>query len=52
MAKADYIMKDLAGYLFNGKYVPDYSHNGSLYHGYKTVLKKRCFTTLLFRATT
>ena len=43
MAKEDYIMKDLAGYLFNGKYLPDYSHNGSLYHGYKNSVEETLF---------
>jgi hypothetical protein len=43
MAKADYVMKDLAGYLFNGKYMPDYSHNGSLYHGYKNSIEETLF---------
>ena len=43
MAKADYVMKDLAGYLFNGKYLPDYSHNGGLYHGYKNSVEETLF---------
>lgn len=43
MAKADYIMKDLAGYFFNGKYLPDYSHNGGLYHGYKNSIEETLF---------
>lgn len=43
MARKDYIMKDLAGYDINGKYMPDYSHNGSLYHGYKNCVEEVLF---------
>lgn len=48
----DYIKDDLAGYPFNAKYPPNYEKNGGLYHGYKTTLKRRFTTTLLFRGTT
>ena len=43
MARKDYIIKDLAGYYINGKYMPDYSHNGSLYHGYKNSVEESLF---------
>ena len=43
MAKTDYVMNDLAGYPFNSKYPPDYSKNGSLYHGYKDGVEETLF---------
>lgn len=43
MAKEDYIRTDLAGYLFNLKYQPDTTLNGTLYHGYKSCKEETLF---------
>lgn len=43
MARKDYVINDLAGYSFNGKYPPDYKLNGGLYHGYKNGKEETLF---------
>ena len=43
MARKDYVKKDLAGYWFNAKYMPDYSRNGGLYNGYKNSVEEILF---------
>jgi YHS domain-containing protein len=43
MAHNDYIRKDLAGYWYNAKYMPDFSHNGSLYNGYRNNIEEVLF---------
>lgn len=43
MAREDYVMKDLAGYLYNSKYPPKDSNNGNLYHGYKNDVEETLF---------
>ena len=43
MAREDYVKKDLAGYWFKDKYMPDYSRNGGLYNGYKNSVEETLF---------
>lgn len=43
MAKSDYTKTDLAGYLFNAKYPPNYETNGYTYHGYRTNAEETLF---------
>lgn len=43
MARKDYMMKDLFGYWYNAKYMPDYKRNGSLYNGYRNSIEEALY---------
>ena len=43
MAKKEYVMYDLAGYPYNGKYPPAKTAKGSLYHGYASDKEETLF---------
>ena len=50
MARKDYMMKDLFGYWYNAKYMPDYKRNGSLYNGYRNSIEEALYFDFAIQA--